>query len=66
MVCRGELQSSAMCLHQFLPELCYEPLTVVHCNHQWELALADDVAEEGISNGVHIHPSGTSTTILLK
>ena len=34
VVCRGELQSRAVRLHQFLPELCHEPLVSVHRDRQ--------------------------------
>ena len=54
VVCHEEVQGRAMCLHQFLPELFHEPLVLVCCNRQWKPVLADDLAEEGISNSVHV------------
>ena len=43
-----------MCFHQFLPELCHEPLVLVRHDHQWQSVLADNVAEEGIGYGTHV------------
>ena len=44
-----------MCLHQFLPELCHEPLVSVHSDCQWQSVLADDVVKEDIEYSIHVH-----------
>ena len=55
VVGRGKLQGGAMHLHQFLPELCHEPLVLVHHNRKRHPVLADNMVEEDIVKSVHIH-----------
>ena len=54
LVCHRELQGCVMGLHQLLPELCHEPLILVHCNHQQKPVLTNNMVEEGISDSIHV------------
>ena len=44
-----------MRFHQFLPELCHEPLVSVHRNHQRQPMLADNVVEKGIGYSIYVY-----------